>query len=102
MNPAFWLLTGALLGWLVGLQMQRSNPRETMECLLAGAFGALAGALVGAAASTASFDLSGIGGQQFGLLSLGHSFLGAAVVLTALRVFRSPAPIGRRTGERVD
>jgi len=94
MNPTVWLLVGGTLGWLVGLRMQRSNQRDMMESMLAGLFGALVGALLGGALVNPSMDLGTIDTQSFSLLSLGHAFLGSALLLTALRMFRRPLVAG--------
>jgi uncharacterized membrane protein YeaQ/YmgE (transglycosylase-associated protein family) len=88
MNPTLWLLVGGALGWLVSLQARRSNSRVVLVDILAGAFGAFIGAVVGGLLVTPSFDLHAMDQASFSALSLAHSLLGSAMLLMVVKGLR--------------
>lgn len=94
MSPAVWLLLGGTLGWIVGLSMRACNQRDIMERMLAGAFGALFGAMVGGSLFDPATDLGALDQLSFSWPSLGLSFTGAATLLSGLTLFRRPATSG--------
>mgnify|MGYP003476639293 CR=1 FL=1 len=94
MSPAVWLLLGGTLGWVVGLSMRACNQRDIMERMLAGAFGALVGAIAGGSLFNPATDLGALEQLSFSWPSLGLSFAGAVTLLSGLTLLRGPAASG--------
>jgi uncharacterized membrane protein YeaQ/YmgE (transglycosylase-associated protein family) len=78
-NLILWILFGALVGWLASLVMRRDAQQGPLLNIIVGIVGALIGGfLIGG---------STINQNNFSLVSLLVSFLGAVILLAVVNLF---------------
>ncbi|MGB8328424.1 MAG: GlsB/YeaQ/YmgE family stress response membrane protein [Steroidobacteraceae bacterium] len=87
MNILIWLVAGALIGWVASLIM-RTDPRQGM--VLNVAVG-IAGALLGGWFLSPHIGVSTINQNNFTVIGVGVSLLGAVVLLAIVSLFRLAA-----------
>lgn len=77
-----WIVIGGLAGWLASIVMKTDKSQGLVKDIIIGIVGGFIGGFV--------LDLVGIGGEVsgFNLVSLGTSFVGAVILIGALRFFQ--------------
>jgi uncharacterized membrane protein YeaQ/YmgE (transglycosylase-associated protein family) len=85
MNILIWLIVGGAIGWLASLLMKTNDSQGIVLNVVVG----IAGAVLGGWFLTPLVGVSTINQGNFSLPALMVSFLGAALLLTILNVFRS-------------
>ena len=84
MNPMLWLLAGAVLGWLVNVEMAGDRGRALALNVAAGAAGALlAGTLI-----TVPFEPDAVISGELNLGALLVASLGAIILLAIANLWR--------------
>jgi uncharacterized membrane protein YeaQ/YmgE (transglycosylase-associated protein family) len=88
MNIIIWLVVGGILGWLASLVMKTDGQQGIFLNVVVGIVGALiAGFLIAPLFGTGTINTS-----DFSIAGLLVSFLGAAVLLAIVNLFRRGAP----------
>ncbi len=88
MNIVIWLVVGGILGWLASLVMKTDGQQGIFLNVVVGIVGALiAGFLIAPLFGTGTINTS-----DFSIAGLLVSFLGAAVLLAIVNLFRRGAP----------
>lgn len=88
MNIVIWLVVGGILGWLASLVMKTDGQQGIFLNVVVGIVGALiAGFLIAPMFGTGTINTS-----DFSISGLLVSFLGAAVLLAIVNMFRRGAP----------
>ena len=88
MNIIIWLVVGGILGWLASLVMKTDGQQGIFLNVVVGIVGALiAGFLI-----APLFGTGTINSNDFSISGLLVSFLGAAVLLAIVNMFRRGAP----------
>jgi len=88
MNIIIWLVVGGILGWLASLVMKTDGQQGIFLNLVVGIVGALiAGFLI-----APLFGTGTINSNDFSMSGLLVSFLGAAVLLAIVNMFRRGTP----------
>jgi len=83
-NLLLWILLGGIAGWLASLVMNTNARQGTLMDIVVGIVGAFIGGLV--------FNLLGAAGATgFNLYSLFVAFIGAVILLAALKTFNRAA-----------
>ncbi len=83
-NLLLWILLGGIAGWLASLVMNTNARQGTLMDIVIGIVGAFIGGLV--------FNLLGAAGATgFNLYSLFVAFIGAVILLAALKTFNRAA-----------
>ena len=88
MNLIIWLVVGGLIGWLASLHMKTDGQQGILLNVVVGIVGALlAGWFLSPLVGVGTINQS-----NFSLPALGVSFVGAAVLLAIVNLFRRGAP----------
>ena len=88
MNIIIWLVVGGILGWLASLVMRTDGQQGIFLNVVVGIVGALiAGFLIAPLFGTGTINTN-----DFSIAGLLVSFLGAAVLLAIVNVFRRGSP----------
>ncbi|GAB5494366.1 MAG: GlsB/YeaQ/YmgE family stress response membrane protein [Phototrophicaceae bacterium] len=77
-----WIVIGGLAGWLASIVMKTDKSQGLLMDIIVGIVGGFIGGIV--------LGFIGVGGEVdgFNLASLGTSFVGAVILLGALRLIR--------------
>jgi uncharacterized membrane protein YeaQ/YmgE (transglycosylase-associated protein family) len=87
-NLIIWLVVGGVLGWLASLVMRTDGQQGILLNIVVGVIGALiAGFVIAPMFGTGTINTS-----DFSISGLLVSFLGAAVLLAIVNLFRRGAP----------
>lgn len=84
MNLIIWLVVGGVLGWLASLVMRTDGQQGILLNVIVGIIGALVAGFVIAP----MFGTGTINSNDFSILGLFVSFLGAVVLLAVVNLFR--------------
>lgn len=84
MNFLIWLLVGGILGWLASLMMKTDGQQGVILNVIVG----IVGALIAGFVIAPMFGTGTINSNDFSVSGLLVSFLGAAILLAIVNLFR--------------
>ena len=84
MNLIIWLVVGGIIGWLASMVMKTDAQQGVFLNVVVG----IVGAMLGGWLLSPLFGAGTINGNDFSLLGLGVSFLGAVILLAIVNFFR--------------